>query len=306
MNTLAIDLLLLPPVDGEGGATVCTMCAPHIADPALRRIGPLDRHFSSCGHGVRLSGTCHDPAVHAWVVCLDALLGAANVYAERPSGRSDLEQFMAGPGAGLKHRPDIVLRGFDGPRSYTLLDIKTFDAAGATHVASQHTDARRHAAHDSIASHCVRTEYGALPPRMRLIPLTTSIGGAFGPEAMRFLADLGKRAGGSVPVSLLDCATWAVPRFAPLVRMAVSHAVRRGLAEAVWRRWQRVVDPADVIGGQGAPSAAGPPPLPLAAIPLPAGMPALLAPLPAPGWGPHGGGHGGAHGGVPLGLFGPP
>ena len=81
---------------------------------------------------------------------------------------------------------------------------------------------------------------------------------------------------------------------------------RRGLAEAVWRRWQRVVDPADVISGQGAPSAAGPPPLPLAAIPLPAGMPALLAPLPAPGWGPHGGGHGGAHGGVPLGLFGPP
>ena len=39
---------------------------------------------------------------------------------------------MAGPGAGLKHRPDIVLRGFDGPQSFTLLDIKTFDAAGVT------------------------------------------------------------------------------------------------------------------------------------------------------------------------------
>ena len=120
---------------------------------------------------------------------------------------------------------------------------------------------------------------------------------------MRFLADLGKRAGGCVPVSLLDCATWAVPRFAPFIRMAVSHAVRRGLAEAVWRRWQRVVDPADVIGGQGAPSAAGPAPLPLAAIPLPAGMPAPLAPLPAPAGGLHEGGHGGVHGGVPLGLF---
>ena len=110
-----------------------------------------------------------------------------------------------------------MLRGFDGPQSYTLLDVKTFDAAGATHVASQHTDARRFAAHTSIASHCVGTEYGVLPPRMRLIPLTVSIGGAFGPEAMRFLADLGKRAGSCVPVSLLDCATWAAPRFAPSV-----------------------------------------------------------------------------------------
>ena len=25
---------------------------------------------------------------------------------------------MAGPGAGLAHRPDIVLRGFDGPQSF--------------------------------------------------------------------------------------------------------------------------------------------------------------------------------------------
>ena len=134
---------------------------------------------------------------------------------------------MQGPGGGLNHRPDIELRNFDGPRSYTLLDIKTFDAAGATHVASQHTDASRSAAHTSIASHCVGTEYSALPPRMRLIPLTVSTHGAFGPEATRFLSDLGKRSGGGVPVSLLDSATWAVPRFAPFIRMAVAHAVRR-------------------------------------------------------------------------------
>ena len=35
----------------------------------------------------------------------------------------------------------------------------------------------------------------------------------------------------------------------------------------------------------------------LAAIPLPAGMPAPLAPLPVPAGAPHGGMHGGAHGG---------
>ena len=70
---------------------------------------------------------------------------------------------------------------------------------------AQHTD---FATHTSVASHCVNMEYGVLPPRMRLIPLTH---GAFGPEATRFLSDLGKRSGGGVPVSLLDSATWAVP-----------------------------------------------------------------------------------------------
>ena len=94
---------------------------------------------------------------------------------------------MAGPGAGLAHRPDIVLRGFDGPQSFTLLDIKTFDVAGATHVNAQHTDARRFATHTSVASHCVNTEYGVLaPPACAcLIPLTVSTHGAFGPEATR-------------------------------------------------------------------------------------------------------------------------
>ena len=137
-----------------------------------------------------------------------------------------------------------------------------------------------------------------LPPRMRLIPLTVSTHGALGPEAQRFLSDLGKRAGGGVPVPLLDYATWAAPRFAPFVRMAVSHAVRRGLAEAVLRWWRRVKDPADVIARPATPAAAGPPPLPLAAIPLPDGM---FAPLAAH---PVGGGPGVVPGGVPHGLFG--
>ena len=139
-----------------------------------------------------------------------------------------------------------------GPNTYTLLDIKTCYPAGPSHMNANHTDARRLTAHASIAAHCVNTEYGVLPPRMRLIPLTVSIHGSFGPEATRLLSDLGKRSGGGVPVSLLDSASWACPRFAPFIRMAVSHAVRRGLAEAVLRRWRRVRDPADVPSGQGA------------------------------------------------------
>ena len=140
---------------------------------------------------------------------------------------------------------------------------------------ANHTDARRLTAHASIAAHCVNTECGVLPPRMRLIPLTVSIHGSFGPEATRFLSDLGKRSGGGVPVSLLDSASWACPRFAPFIRMAVSHAVRRGLAEAVLRRWRRVRDPADVPSQRAGRHACGRPPAP-APVPVRA--------HPPPGW----------------------
>ena len=115
--------------------------------------------------------------------------------------------------------------------------------------------------------------------------------------SLRFIADLGRRAGVGVPVPLLDCASWAASRFAPFVRMAVSHAVRRGLAEAVLRRWVRVRDPADLADALGLlppaiiarPASSGllaPVPLPLAVVPPPAplGAPvdALAAALFAP------------------------
>ena len=43
---------------------------------------------------------------------------------------------MLGAGAGLSHQPDLVLVGFDGPGSHLLVDLKTLDTAGATHVAT--------------------------------------------------------------------------------------------------------------------------------------------------------------------------
>ena len=58
--------------------------------------------------------------------------------------------------------------------------------------------------------------------------------------------------------------------------MAVGHAVRRGLAEAVLRRWRRVVDPADIHAAAPDPL---PPPLPVVD---PAAAPLLLAPAAIP------------------------
>ena len=199
-----------------------------------------------------------------------------------------LEQFMAGPGAALRHRPDIVLVGLDGPGTYCLVDVKTLDAAGATHRHTHHTDRVRLAGHVAIARHSAQSEYGALPPRMRLAILAVSTLGSFGPAAVRFLADLGRRAGSTLPVALLESATWAAPRYAPFVRMALGHAVRRGLAESVLRRWRRVRDPAALHGSLVAPVAIPAamddhvawPPLPAipggAVLPAPPPPPALL------------------------------
>jgi len=46
---------------------------------------------------------------------------------------------------GLGHQPDIVLEGFDGPGSYTILEIKTCEPAGDTFIAHRHTATSRRA-----------------------------------------------------------------------------------------------------------------------------------------------------------------
>ena len=146
---------------------------------------------------------------------------------------------MQGPGAGLPKPPDIVLTDFDGPRSYTLIDVKTLDASGATHIAARHTDTTRLAAHAHVASHAARSEYGTLPPRMRLIVLAVSTFGAIGTPGQALISELSRRTRAMVPPTLLAHASWAVPRLAPMIRMALTHAVRRGLAASVHSLWRR-------------------------------------------------------------------
>ena len=140
-------------------------------------------------------------------------------------------------GSGLRHRPDLVLRDDSG--GWVLIDVKTLDPAGATHVASAHTDTHRLAAHVRVERTCAHDEYGPLPAGMRLVVFSVSAFGSLGGQARAFLSELGRRVGGGVPASLLDEATWAAPRFAPFCRMAVTCAARRGLATAVRRHWCR-------------------------------------------------------------------
>ena len=68
----------------------------------------------------------------------------------------------------------------------------------------------------------------------------------------------------------------------PFARMAVSHAVRRGLAETIYRYWRRVPDAADFPSAALPPPPPRPPPLPLAIFAPPAAASAAAA-APAPG-----------------------
>ena len=102
-----------------------------------------------------------------------------------------------------------------------------------------------------VTRRAVQEEYGALtalPARMRLVVLPISTFGAIGAPGHAFIGELSRRMRASVPYSLLPHASWATPRLGPMIRMALTLAVRRGLAASVHANWRC----GDGSGGGGA------------------------------------------------------
>jgi hypothetical protein len=164
--------------------------------------------------------------VRALTVLLDALFGADRVLAERLGSRRQIDEWCAMHLTG--HRPDIVVRGMHGPGSFTVIEVRTFDATGPTHVTTHATDRRRGGAHVALAL-AAFAQYGPMPPGSRLVPFVVSTAGALGRQAAAFVAELASRSPSSVPYALLQEASWAVPTFAPFARGAVATAVRRAV-----------------------------------------------------------------------------
>ena len=134
---------------------------------------------------------------------------------------------------------------YKGPGTYLLIDVKTFDGSGATHVAHDHTNRVRLAAHVAEERRCRSQDYrvtaaSPLPQGMSLVVFTVSTLGTLGPEAAKLVAALSHRNSGNVPGSLLDAASWACPRLGPFLRQAVGLAARRGLARAVNETYRTV------------------------------------------------------------------
>ena len=168
-----------------------------------------------------VSTTCHDPAVSTLGRLCSAALGSDRVRWDGGPGRDHgMQAFMQAEGAALPHIPDLVLEGFDGPGTFTLVEVKTFDPAGPTHIAQHHTDRDRGAAHARISATARSHDYHLpnipLPRRMRLVVVTVSTSGAIGPAGLAFIAELGRRTSRYVPASLHTEVTWAAPAWRPL------------------------------------------------------------------------------------------
>ena len=182
---------------------------------------------------------------------------------------------MQTEGAGVRHTPDIVLRGLDGPGTVRIVEVKTLDPCAPTHLDAHHTDSTRLPPHPAAIQTSRRQEYRvdgpgamALPPRMRLSFLAISIFGSISSSGHHLIRDVCLAAGRSIPSPLLHTASWAAPEFAPFIRMALVLAIRRGLASAVRAHRSSESD-------LDSPVPAEPPPTPA--------TPARAPPAPAPG-----------------------
>ena len=125
----------------------------------------------------------------AWL--LTAVLVERMVIRETPDGGGRMGSFMR-RFPGLGHQPDIVLEGFDGRDSYTILEVKTCEPAGDAYIARQHTDTSRGAAHRHLERTLAPSQY-TIPahrpgaPRLRLLTFAVSVRGALGSEAQTFI-----------------------------------------------------------------------------------------------------------------------
>ena len=72
---------------------------------------------------------------------------------------------------------------------------------------------------------------------MRIVTFAISATGALGEEAQALITAISRRLGHTLPSSLLDEASWAVPRVGAYVRMAATFAARRGMAAHLRDTW---------------------------------------------------------------------
>ena len=116
-------------------------------------------HLGCCPNGL-VTSTLHHPVKRVLLAMLRSVLPGSSVL------DGDLEQHrgqQAGPRGGAWwtwysafKRPDIVIVNFPRVGVHTIVDVKTFDAAGASHVRADHTDEFALGAHRELERSLVR------------------------------------------------------------------------------------------------------------------------------------------------------
>ena len=120
-------------------------------------------HFGSCSHGVRLTPVLHHPVKHVLIQMLRSVFGNSRVL----DGDATPGGFTRTHGEAAEReqwwhlfsrykRPDIIITNYPDTGRHTLIDVKTFDAAGASHVRADHTDFHTLGAHRELERGLIR------------------------------------------------------------------------------------------------------------------------------------------------------
>ena len=105
-----------------------------------------------------------------------------------------MSSFMLREGSSLLKQPDIIIPDLDGPRSFTLIDVKIFDPAAPSYADSSAKSAQHR--HRALEAAGPREYFGASrrpPPgsRMRICTFVVSSFGSLGTQALGLIKDVG-------------------------------------------------------------------------------------------------------------------
>jgi len=188
----------------------------------------------------------HHPTRDMLGIICQAALGASRIITSSGPRLSETDLAQHAHARMLRRIPDLAIRDFRYPGSWTYVEVRTFDPCGATHIATHHTDTIRLSAHLDAERAAVH-QYQPLPPRSDLVVFAISPYGAVGPQGQALLRQLSRASGGALPPVLLDEASWATPTLGDYARMAITLAARRSVALAIRQTWGAASADRDVI-----------------------------------------------------------
>ncbi len=123
ISARAADLLESPPHILHKN---CLSCSYHTS-PAFQPLGKDAWHFVRCPNGLKLHSTFSDRVRDELAYNLERC--NIRVIAERPGSHGQMSSFMLREDSSVLKQPDIIIPDLDGPRSFTLIDVKVFDPA---------------------------------------------------------------------------------------------------------------------------------------------------------------------------------
>ena len=150
-----------------------------------------------------------------------------------PSDQGPIGKCRVRGGSFLLRQPDIIVPDLDGPRSFTLIDVKIFDPAAPSYADSSAKSAQHR--HRALEAAGPREYFGASrrpPPgsRMRICTFVVSSFGSLGTQALGLIKDIGRRTNLFVPPALAHETSWATMSITSFLRSAITFQVRKRIA----------------------------------------------------------------------------